>query len=64
MVFEKARRVLKTLRGQCPNAQRYELGLAVSAAGEETKEYGTLIVKPGQESIVEMGGDLRALLKK
>ena len=64
LIFAKARRVFKTLRDQCPEAQRYELGLAAVAASGETKEYGTLIVKAGQESIVEMGGDLRTLLKK
>lgn len=62
--IEKARAVLKTLHATFPDARRYELSLAEDNGGGEAKEYGTIVVLPGQESVVEMGGDLHALVKK
>lgn len=62
--LEKARAVIKAIYAAFPNVQHMELSLAIDSGSGEPKEVGTLIIKPGQESLVTMGGDLRELLKK
>lgn len=64
IALEKARAVLKTLRAAYPAAKRYELSLAADGKSSDTKEFGMIVVLPGQEGIVEMGGDMKALVKK
>ncbi|MCW8129779.1 MAG: hypothetical protein KIS92_05440 [Planctomycetota bacterium] len=62
--LERARSVMKTLYGAFPAVQHLELSLAVDGGAGEPKELGTLVVKPGQETLVTMGGDLSTLLRK